>query len=175
MGILINICNLGEANKIGKMKLAFALLVIWAISANSHAWDLKCGLDSFQFKGEASDFPGWSAAEINLGVCKLAVGTYELSKTYKECGMTVEEDGDLLNIKANLFSDPITSVITRKRPVELGIGCTFHKATQVSALTPVQAIIGQIGGLVTKQGKPMPFTMKYVNIDGGNMVSDDSP
>lgn len=82
--------------------------------------------------------------------------------------------GDLLKVRANLYSNPITSVITRRRPVEYEIGCTFHKVSKVSALTPVQALVGQIGGLVTKQGKPMSFTMKYINVDSENQVSDDS-
>jgi len=145
------------------------------ISLKVQAWDLTCGSDKFEFQGSADEFPGWAAEDLRLGACPLTAGTYALSRTYEHCGFEVTEDGDLLQIRANLYSIPIKTVITRKRPVEFSVGCTFHKVSEVSAVTPVKAIVGQIGGLVTKQGKPMTFSMKYVSGDSENQVADDSP
>jgi len=135
------------------------LVVLVAVVAYAKGWDLKCGLDRFLFQGSPGDFT-WDAVDIQIGGCTLGAG-YVLNATYVECGVKTVDEVDLLLMQSALISRPITSIITRKTPIEYAIGCTFNKQTQTSAVTAFDPIVGQIGGLVSRTGKAMQFTMTY--------------
>jgi hypothetical protein len=103
------------------------------------------------FTGHAEDFPRYKGSELSLGTCPLNED-FLVVAPFADCSFHRSIEGDLVTFYGSLVSKEPEGVITRRKPVNVNLFCTYNRLTKTVAQVGMAPQLGALGQEIVRKG-----------------------
>jgi len=134
---------------------------------------ITCDETSIKFAGDQGNFPRYAGADLSLGACALG-DDFSVNADFNACGLLKVVAGNKVSFSGALVSVAPTSVITRRKPINILVGCEYDRVDKKTASASVQPNLVPIVGDISQDGATIDLYLNLLNGDGDVVASGNN-
>lgn len=134
---------------------------------------ITCDETSIQFSGSQGNFPRYAGSDLSLGACALG-DDFSVNADFNACGLSKSVVGNKVSFSGALTSAAPAGVITRRKPINILVGCEYDRVDAKTAGASVQPNLVPINGDLTQEGATIDLYLNLLDSAGAVVASGNN-